>query len=335
MLKFDWQSNGTKRVVTSICIIAGVVMAFCLRLLTVWVFDAFVLAMCFAAAWEVMRAKHTVDAKGVYPYYAKRPDKVVGGNQIAYMFAYMFVAYVMFLVGVITGFKLWLHVIMQIVAIILFSVYVLAMNYMDKEFQKEAELKHKPLGKSAAAMVVDFWAGVLYPFMLLFTLIPLNHLGKWAAVPMFATLGLVLVIMISCFTDTCAYATGLSLKGPKLCPRLSPKKTISGAIGGLFGGMLGAIFALLILTTNVPLQDYLMNRIGGTMLVQLVFICIGLVGSVLTQAGDLWASYIKRRAGIKDYAKYLPGHGGAMDRLDGISFNAAFIFLVFFIIALV
>jgi CDP-diglyceride synthetase len=346
MQKIDWQSNGAKRVITSVCIIAGVALAFCLRLLTVWVFDAFVLAFCFTAVWEVMRAKRTADAKGVYLYYQKRPNKVIGGNQLPYMFAYMFVAYVMMLTGLITKFSLWLHIVMQIVAIILFSVYVLAMNYMDKEFIKEAELKHVGVGRAAAASVLDFWANVLYPFLLLFTLIPLNHLGQWStysavagadpvAVPMVATLGLVLVIMISCFTDTCAYLTGLTLKGKKLCPKVSPKKTISGAIGGLFGGIIGALLTVLFLTLNLPLQLYLTARIGGTWEVQLVFIGIGLVGSIMTQAGDLWASWIKRRAGIKDYGKFLPGHGGAMDRLDGICFNSAFIFLVFMFLALI
>ena len=48
---------------------------------------------------------------------------------------------------------------------------------------------------------------------------------------------------------------------------------------------------------------------------------------MFTQAGDMYASWMKRRAGVKDFGKWLPGHGGLMDRLDGIIFNSAFVFV--------
>jgi len=61
---------------------------------------------------------------------------------------------------------------------------------------------------------------------------------------------------------------------------------------------------------------------------------VGLIGSLVTTAGDLVASLIKRKANIKDFAGYLPGHGGLMDRIDGVTFNAVFIFMVMEIITL-
>lgn len=182
---------------------------------------------------------------------------------------------------------------------------------------------------------------------MLFVLIPLNHLGSWTTVvltdgadpvnvPMIATFGLLMVFMISCFTDTFAYLVGNMFKGPKLCPKISPKKTISGFIGGVFGGIIGALLTILIFIPNgSSLQTYLTNRIGGTVEVQCVFIALGLVGALFTQLGDIYASIIKRKAGVKDYGNYLPGHGGAMDRLDGISFNSMLVFITFLLLVVI
>jgi phosphatidate cytidylyltransferase len=85
---------------------------------------------------------------------------------------------------------------------------------------------------------------------------------------------------------------------------------------------------------NSLLQKYLTEHIGGTVAVQCLFIVVGLAGAIITQCGDLYASWIKRRAGVKDYGSFLPGHGGAMDRLDGICFNSVFIFITFMLIIL-
>ena len=64
------------------------------------------------------------------------------------------------------------------------------------------------------------------------------------------------------------------------------------------------------------------------------FIMLGLLGSVFNQIGDLVASYLKRKCGIKDYGTFMPGHGGVLDRIDGMMFNAVviYIYLSFLII---
>ncbi len=65
------------------------------------------------------------------------------------------------------------------------------------------------------------------------------------------------------------------------------------------------------------------------------FIVLGLVGSVFDQAGDLFASYIKRRAGVKDFSNLLPGHGGVLDRVDGFIFCGVFFYLYFAVMYLI
>ncbi len=132
-------------------------------------------------------------------------------------------------------------------------------------------------------------------------------------------LALVLIFVVAPATDTFAYLVGCSLKGPKLCPKISPNKTISGSVGGLIGGVVASFVVFFIIKPVTSLQ---------TPVVVLLFAVLGLVGSMLTQIGDLTESYIKRRLGIKDMGKIMPGHGGVLDRVDGVIFNAVLVTLI-------
>jgi phosphatidate cytidylyltransferase len=118
------------------------------------------------------------------------------------------------------------------------------------------------------------------------------------------TLGLAAVAYLAATvwaTDIFAYAIGRALGGPLLWPRVSPHKTWAGAVGGLVGGVAAG-----------TLVAYA-SGIGS-------LVAIGVVAallSLLTQAGDLFESAVKRRFGAKDASHLIPGHGGLMDRLDG------------------
>jgi phosphatidate cytidylyltransferase len=103
-------------------------------------------------------------------------------------------------------------------------------------------------------------------------------------------------------TDIAAYFVGRSLGGPKLAPSISPGKTQSGAIGGIAGGVLAGI----------ALAAY--AGLGNLPLLALVALLL----SVVSQVGDLFESWIKRRHGLKDSGNIIPGHGGVMDRVDGL-----------------
>ncbi|WVT74716.1 phosphatidate cytidylyltransferase [Sinorhizobium chiapasense] len=105
-------------------------------------------------------------------------------------------------------------------------------------------------------------------------------------------------------TDILAYFTGRAIGGPKLAPRISPGKTWSGAVGGTICGILAGIAVFM---AYFSLQDL---RIP----------IIALVLSVASQVGDLFESFIKRRFGVKDSSRLIPGHGGVMDRVDGLIF---------------
>jgi len=112
-------------------------------------------------------------------------------------------------------------------------------------------------------------------------------------------------------TDIFAYLTGRALGGPLLCPQLSPHKTWAGAIGGLAGGVAaGATVAYASAGTGPAAAGVL-----------------ALVLSIVAQGGDLFESAVKRRFGVKDASRLIPGHGGVMDRLDGF-LAAAFVALL-------
>ncbi len=110
-------------------------------------------------------------------------------------------------------------------------------------------------------------------------------------------------------TDSVAYFTGRLIGGPKLMPRVSPKKTWSGAIGGLAAGVVGGTATVLIARAHG--WEALPAISTG-----LVAVVSGLA-SILSMGGDLVESGLKRRYGVKDSGRSIPGHGGVMDRLDG------------------
>jgi phosphatidate cytidylyltransferase len=113
--------------------------------------------------------------------------------------------------------------------------------------------------------------------------------------------GLLFLFAIVWMTDISAYFIGRAVGGPLLWPRLSPNKTWAGAIGGLAGGVAAGILVAYAGGVGRPL-------VAGVLALAL---------SVLAQGGDLFESAVKRRFGVKDTGNLIPGHGGAMDRLDG------------------
>ena len=104
-------------------------------------------------------------------------------------------------------------------------------------------------------------------------------------------------------TDVLAYFGGRLIGGSKLWPSVSPGKTWSGAI---VGAVAGALLGSLVAAVATP---------GGARFLPMTM--LGLVVSVVSQLGDLFESAMKRRAGVKDSSRLIPGHGGLMDRLDG------------------
>lgn len=106
--------------------------------------------------------------------------------------------------------------------------------------------------------------------------------------------------------DTGAFFTGRLIGGPKLAPKISPNKTWAGFAGGsVFAGIAGVLFAAWLGHTSIP-------TVGA----------LSVVLALVSQGGDLGESFIKRFFGVKDSSGLIPGHGGVLDRLDGLVFAA-------------
>lgn len=134
---------------------------------------------------------------------------------------------------------------------------------------------------------------IALPCIILLWLVQSGHAGRGTLFWMFAVVWA---------TDIGAFAVGRRLRGPLLAPRWSPRKTWAGLIGGilcaaLVGGAVAAAF-------------------GATAVLPLVLISAGL--AIIEQFGDLAESVAKRRFGVKDASGLIPGHGGLLDRLDGL-----------------
>ncbi|HEX6377340.1 MAG TPA: phosphatidate cytidylyltransferase [Allosphingosinicella sp.] len=108
------------------------------------------------------------------------------------------------------------------------------------------------------------------------------------------------LMLVTWATDIFAYFAGRSIGGPKLAPKISPNKTWSGLIGGMAGAAVAAAGAAWLLGVGEP------------------FFWLGAPLGLLAQLGDLYESRVKRRLGVKDSGTLLPGHGGVLDRLDGL-----------------
>jgi phosphatidate cytidylyltransferase len=117
----------------------------------------------------------------------------------------------------------------------------------------------------------------------------------------------ILLLAVTWSADIFAFLVGSAVKGPKLWPRFSPNKTWSGFIGGLIGAM-GSAMAVVAATRMSPSLA--------------AAAAIGLGGGLATAAGDLWESMLKRHFGVKDSGDLIPGHGGLLDRVDGLMFAA-------------
>ncbi len=149
------------------------------------------------------------------------------------------------------------------------------------------------------AELVTLTAYVLIGFLSIVLLRRTVAMGEWIYL---------LIFLGAWMTDTGAYFVGVFFGKHKLIPEVSPKKTVEGAFGGVLGCILGYVGFALVL--DLCLEDISVNYPA------LVLLAVGI--SVISQCGDLVASYVKREHGIKDYGFIFPGHGGIMDRFDSI-----------------
>lgn len=154
---------------------------------------------------------------------------------------------------------------------------------------------------SSAVRVAGSLAALAYVGLAVWVLVRINNVAL-----MLLLVGTVVLV------DIGAYAAGRTFGGPKIAPSISPSKTWSG----LLGGVIGATIALLAYFGWGGAAAGYRNFSGLPMVFELL--PFGAAVAVVAQVGDFFESWLKRRAGVKDSSRLIPGHGGVLDRIDGL-----------------
>jgi phosphatidate cytidylyltransferase len=163
--------------------------------------------------------------------------------------------------------------------------------------------------RNMPARIIWLVGGLVYVGLACFTLLLFSA-------PFFGMTPTIMLIAGVIGTDVGAYFAGRTLSGPKIAPRISPSKTWSG----LLGGMVGA--GLMMIAIQAAIYAFRGGNAGdGDVYLTYGWQRLALTGAALAivaQIGDFFESWMKRRAGVKDSGRLIPGHGGLFDRTDGL-----------------
>lgn len=253
-----------------------------------WATMLLLAAMCAIGAWELMRAAAGEKGRPLIPLAA---------------IAAALVPVCVYLEESIANAALTALPVLPFAALLgavfIFVIFALAIHRYDEE-----------KGIPFAAVTCAIFAGLAFPLMF-------SCLLRLRMMPAIGMLQVFLPLAISFGSDTFALFAGMLCGKHKLAPKVSPKKTVEGAIGGLIGGVIG-----------VTLLHLIASSLGRIILQSpLQILVYGIVGSAISQIGDLSFSVIKREFGVKDYGHLLPGHGGILDRFDSVTFAAPAVWL--------
>ncbi len=164
------------------------------------------------------------------------------------------------------------------------------------------------LAAAGSALLASLWRGAERPIDAAFGVLYLGVPGValvWLRSPEHGRGWVLTLLCVTWAADSAAFFAGSLLKGPKLWPRISPNKTWAGLVGGLVAGAVAAV------ALRVAMWDS-----GPPSLA--VAAAVGLIAALATMGGDLGESMLKRRFGVKDSGDLIPGHGGLLDRVDGL-----------------
>ena len=310
-----------QRTLTGAMIIATLILVLLARQISTYIFDVFILLLTFEGAYEM----------------SKLLAKMNCYNNKYLILLYPLFAYGLFILSINLSAKWYMIVLFELLLIILFVIISLLIGTIRrKTTNNEIATRNLKIKNEMFVLYksVHTLFGLIYPTLLVLFFVAINNIrnmGYLFDVPMeylvkISLFGLVLTFAIPIFTDTFAYLTGMTFKGPKLCPKISPNKTLSGAIGGVIWGLVGTLIVYFIFNA-IPQYSEAFSEVGFA---YWHFIILGFVVSVICELGDLFESWLKRNANVKDSGDILPGHGGILDRMDShiVCAPLVFIFLI-------
>lgn len=313
------------RVITGVVLALTVLLAIWSRELTLYIFDLFVGMVSVVAIIEVARVLERRQiivnpiVCGCYPAVLFVGLAIGLANKLGYIYYFAY-----FLISLVA----------------MFLINFLVTLCVPKVTNREKE-RYGVYGSNleyAFQKAMNSELVLLYPGLLAGLMFVLNHIMEFKSISsniiggftILATFFIILTFVVTIFTDTFALFTGRLIGGRKLCPKISPNKTIAGAVGGLIFAVIGGIAVFYLF----HLFPTFMEAIKQSGLQFWHIIIVSFVGSICGQCGDIVASMLKRSSRVKDYGALLPGHGGVMDRVDGLLFVIPVVTLFAFIILL-
>lgn len=312
-----------KRVVVGLILIVALLASFAFRLIDdygMYIFDLIIGVLSIFCAVEFARL---LNLKG-------SPSSVIAAALVP---IFVFAGHTFFFI-----FKLepYFYPIIQmsilILALIATTIIYICLNTKSAiEYKKEKGIGRFKFGCLIGA---NSFLNFIYPTFFLLGLMVLNRLDMFDSLRVsifngnLSWIALAFAFLIPILTDTFAMLCGMLFKGPKLCKKLSPKKTISGAVCSIV--LTSAICGALFFAFNA--FEIFSSPFAAHNIQFWHFMLLGFFGSIVSQAGDLFESYFKRKANVKDSGTVFPGHGGFLDRFDSHIFNAPFVVLFFMLI---
>lgn len=315
------------RIISGAVILAVLVGCFFLRELSEYVFDLLIGTIMIICAYEVENLLHKMD----------RPTWSVCVGFFPVL------SFMMIIIATNVGLNFYHFIlinlgILVIMFLVMFALPLIFGKWGNKRKVEDGYSSSTVFYSVSKAMNTIFVC--LWPtFFLSFAFI-LNHFGQMdfangvtsyysTSGVDFGLLALIMLFVTSMFADTFAMLTGRLLKGPKVnLEKLGPGKSWSGLIGGVVGATIASLIIFTIFD-SIPVYNQMFSALNISVW---VFLIGGIFSGVFNMCGDLFSSLFKRRAVVKDFSQIIPGHGGVMDRCNGLLANAIFVFIFFIIL---
>lgn len=312
-----------KRLITGTCFVLVIALALILKFkVSNYFFDMLILAVACIASYE---------ASKLFTKMGRYNDKIM-----AISFPVISMIVLLLCIANDKDIGIVFTIVILIATMLVFFAITFLISLLNRKVTKtemRARENELTITKYSLIKALNTTLVFIYPVFLLLFLTFINHIedmttsfgavsGLGGRLSLFI---LIFTLLIPIFSDTFAYLTGGIFGGKKVAPKVSPNKTISGCVGGLVWCVLLSI-TFFCICNSIPSMAQVLSATGITLWKVAL---ISVFGSVISQLGDLFESFLKREAGVKDAGKILPGHGGMLDRFDSHIFVAPYIFIAF------
>ncbi len=319
-----------QRILSGILILLVLCVFLALRIwVNSYIFDLLIGALMIVSAYEVDNLLHKMDRPTYFIGYGVYPVLVFISVLLCLLLGLDFLTYVLINLGVIV-----------VLGLCMAFLPLLAQKNVTAQRIKDG-YKYSNLSycvkKSLNTCFVCVWPVLLFSFAF-----AINHFDTFVLTSSpfwlndsavngvdIGVLGLVLLFVTTMLADTCAMLFGRLLKTRKISmEKLGPGKSW----GGFFAGIIGAGLAGMLTYAVFTLFANYSSLFGLLNLNVWYFLLIGLVCGLFNMLGDTFSSYFKRRAVVKDFSNLIPGHGGVMDRINGLVVNSFCVFAILLVL---